>query len=151
MYGTVAGVASYARIWTRGGDFFDASASPLVAPTKPTLSEVENWLDEISGAFDLAMQNQGFSVPVTTAAPNAYKQLTMKVETLVSDLCAYANSMGRLYTDRALERGSMNLVNKEIGDWVLSHITGLANDGVPRTLPAEEFRGGFSVAPQRRT
>ena len=150
-YGTTAGVASYARTWTRGGVFYDASASPLVAPTKPTLTEVTNWLDEISAAFEIALQNEGFAVPVTSVlAPNSYKQLSMKVETLVSDLCAYANGQGRLYTDRALERGSMNLVNKEIQDWVKGHVTGLENDGVPRTLPMSEATGGFSVAPNRQ-
>lgn len=151
MYGTVSGVASYSRTWTRGGSFYNASASPLVAPTKPTLDEVENWLDEVSGAFDLAMQNEGFTVPITSLiAPNAYLQLNMKVNGLVSDLCAYANSMGRLYTDRALDRGSMNLVNKEIQDWVKNNVTGLENDGVPRTLPASAISGGFSVPPNRQ-
>ena len=150
-YGTVEGVASYARTWTRGGQFYDASEYPSVSPTKPTLSEVENWLSEISGAFDLALENEGFVVPVTSAiAPNSYKQLTMKVETLTADLCAYANGLGRLYTDRALERGSLTIGNQEINDWVKNHITGLVNDGVPRSLPQNESRGGFSVSPQRR-
>jgi len=150
-YGDVAGVASYARTWTRGGVFYDASASPLVAPTKPTLTEVTNWLDEISASFDVALQNEGFSTPITSLlAPNVYKMLAMKVETLAADLCFYANGLGRLYTDRALARGSMDLVNKEIVDWVRGHITGLENDGVPRTLPASSITGGFSVAPNRQ-
>lgn len=147
-YGTAAGVASYSRTWTRGGVFYDASAVPLVAPTKPTLTEVNHWLEQVSAMFDTALQNEGFAVPVVAA--NSLNSITMKVETLVSDLAAYANGLGRLYTDRALERGSMNLLNKEIIDWVKGQTTGLENDGVPRTLPASDAVGGFSVSPNRQ-
>ena len=147
-YGTPAGVASYSRTWTRGGVFYDASASPLVAPTKPTLTEVNHWLVQVSAMIDTALQNEGFVVPVT--AVNSNNAITMKVETLVSDLVAYANGLGRLYTDRAFERGSMNLLNKEIIDWVSGQTTGFVNDGVPRTLPTSEFTGGFSTPPNRQ-
>lgn len=147
-YGTSAGVASYSRTWTRGGVFYDASASPLVAPTKPTLTEVNHWLTQVSAMIDTALNNEGFTTPIV--AVNSLNTITMKVETLVSDLVAYANGLGRLYTDRALERGSMNLLNKEIVDWVKGAITGLENDGVPRTLPASDIVGGFSVAPNRQ-
>jgi hypothetical protein len=147
-YGTPSGVASYSRTWTRGGVFYDASANPLVAPTKPTLTEVNHWLVQVSAMFDTALKNEGFATPIT--AVNSLNAITMKVETLVSDLVAYANGLGRLYTDRALERGSMNLLNKEIVDWVKGAITGLENDGVPRTLPASDIVGGFSVAPNRQ-
>ena len=147
-YGTSAGVASYSRTWTRGGVFYDASASPLVAPTKPTLTEVNHWLTQVSAMIDTALNNEGFTTPIV--AVNSLNTITMKVETLVSDLVAYANGLGRLYTDRALERGSMNLLNKEIVDWVKGAITGLENDGVPRTLPASDIVGGFSVTPNRQ-
>ncbi len=148
-YGTAAGVASYARTWTRGGSFYDAEAGPpVVAPTKPTLTEVERWLTQISAMVDTALQNEGFTIPIT--ATNSLNAITMKVETLVSDLVAYANGMGRLYTDSALQRGSMNLLNKEIMDWVKGQATGLENDGVPRTLPSSDAVGGFSVPLNRQ-
>jgi hypothetical protein len=98
--------------------------------------------------MNTAIQNEGFEVPIV--AVNSLNAITMKVETLVSDLVAYANGLGRLYTDRALERGSMNLLNKEIIDWVKGQATGLENDGVPRTLPTSDFVGGFSTAPNRQ-
>lgn len=148
-YGTASGVASYSRTWTRGGVFYDAAAGPpLVAPTKPTLTEVNRWLLQVSAMFDAALNNEGFTTPIV--AVNSLNAITMKVETLVSDLVAYANGLGRLYTDRALERGSMNLLNKEIIDWVKGQIIGLENDGVPRTLPASDLVGGFSVYPNRQ-
>lgn len=147
-YGSPAGVAAYARQWTRGGTFFDAQASPLVAPTKPTLSQVTTWITQISSMFDVSLSNKGFSVPVS--ATNSVNSLTLKVETLVADLCAFANGTGRLYTDRVLERGSMLLVQKEIGEWVESNTTGLENDGVPRTGPSGNYAGGFSVSPNRQ-
>lgn len=148
MYGTASGVASYSRTWTRGGVFYDASAVPLVAPTKPTLTEVNHWLVQVSAMFDTALKNEGFTTPII--ATDSLNAITMKVETLVSDLVAYANSLGRLYTDRALERGSMNLLNKEIIDWVKGQVTAIENDGVPRTLPISDVVGGFSVVPNRQ-
>lgn len=147
-YGTPAGVAAYARQWTRGGTFYNAQVSPAVAPTKPTLTQVTNWIDQISSMFNVSLSNEGFAVPVS--ASDSLKSLTLKVETLVADLCAFANGTGRLYTDRVLERGSMLLVQKEIGEWVKSNATGLENDGVPRTQPAASHAGGFSVSPNRQ-
>lgn len=148
-YGTPAGVASYSGTWTRGGVFYNASSSPtVVAPTKPTYTQVETWLTQLSDMFDTALSNEGFQVPVVaTKSANA---ITMKVETLCADLVAYANGLGRLYTDRAINSGALTLLNKEINDWVHNNLTGLTNDGVPRTLPANDKVGGFSAAPNRQ-
>lgn len=147
-YGSAEGVSVYAKAFTRGGSFFDASVSPLVSPTNPTLTEVNDWLDQVSAMFDVALMNEGFLTPVT--ATNSLMSITLKVETLVSDLCAYANSTGRLYNERTLERGGLSIVNKEVNDWVKANTTGLVNDGVPRTLPDSKKSGGFSTAQQRK-
>lgn len=148
-YGTPAGVAAYSGTWTRGGVFYNASGpSPLVAPTKPTLAQVTTWIDQLSAMFDNALANEGFTTPIT--ATNSVKAITMKVETLAADLVAYANGLGRLYTDRAINSGALTLLNKEINDWVTNNVTGLTNDEVPRTLPSNSKVGGFSAAPNRQ-
>ena len=148
-YGSASGVAKYARVWTRAGVFYDAALN--VSPTRPTLSDVENWIDEVSASFDLALQNEGFDSPVLQAdAPNAYLQLVRKVETLVSDLCFYANNQGRLYTDRSIGAASPSMLDDEILKWVKTRATGLENDGVPRSLGISEYSGGFSVSPNRQ-
>jgi hypothetical protein len=134
-YGTAAKVAALAKAYSRDGVFYDPSASPLVRGTNPTLTEVTNWLDEVSALFDAALANEGFTVPVTVAdAPTAIKTLSLRVCALVADLCAFTNSKGRLFTERVIEIGPMNVINKEINGWVKQNVVGLEALGVPRTV-----------------
>lgn len=147
MYGTANGVAAHAGTWTRGGTFYNASNSPLVAATKPTLAQVNSWLEQISDMFDVALANEGFVVPVT--ATKSANMITLEVERIVADLCDRANGMGRLTADRVLHIGYMKVIGNEIRAWVLERATGLENDGVPRTQAQSEAVGGFSVTPNR--
>lgn len=146
-YGTVQGVAAHAKTWTRGGAFYNASASPLVAATKPSLSEVETWLGQISDMFDRAMSNEGFVTPVT--AVKSVNLMTLEVERIVADLCDRSNNIGRLAQDRVLHIGYMKVLGNEVRAWVLEGATGFENDGVARTEKASQQTGGFSVSPNR--
>lgn len=132
-YGSPAKVAALAKIYTRDGVFYDASMS--VRATNPNLTEVTNWLDEISALFNTALANEGFTVPVTLIdAPEALKTLSLRTCTLVADLCAFANSKGRLFSDRVVEIGPMNVINKEINAWVKDSAIGLSALGVARIV-----------------
>lgn len=146
-YGTAAGVASHAKTWTRGGTFYDASNSPLAAPTKPTLTEVNTWLEQVSNLFERALSNEGFVVPVV--AEKSVSLITLEVERIVADLCDRANGLGRLVQDRVLHVGYMKVIGAEVRAWVQEGITGFENDGVPRTLPSATYTGGFSVTAKR--
>lgn len=146
-YGTTSGVASHAKTWTRGGAFYNASESPLVASTKPTLLEVETWLGQISDMFDRAISNEGFVVPVT--ALKSANLITLEVERIVADLCDRVNGTGRLAQDRVLHIGYMKILATEIKTWVLEGATGFENDGVPRTQAQSQMTGGFSVTANR--
>ena len=150
-YGTPAGVAAHAKTWTRGGSFYDAAdaegETPAVAPTKPTLTEVNTWLEQVSNLFDRALSNEGFVVPVT--ADKSESLITLEVERIVADLCDRVNGIGRLVQDRVLHVGYMKVIGAEVRAWVREGITGFENDGVPRTNPASDISGGFSVTAQR--
>jgi hypothetical protein len=146
-YGTVSGVASHAKTWTRGGAFYDASASPLVAPTKPTYTEVETWLEQVSNLFDRALSNEGFEVPVV--AVKSASLITLEVERIVADLCDRVNGVGRLAQDRVLHIGYMKVLANEVRAWVQEGATGFENDGVPRTQMSSTITGGFSVTANR--
>ncbi len=146
-YGTAAGVAGHAKTWTRGGAFYDASDSPVVAPTKPTLTEVNTWLTQISDLFDRALSNEGFVVPLI--AEKSVNLITLEVERIVGDLCARANGMGRLVSDGVLHIGYMRVIANEIKTWVTEGATGFENDGVPRTNANAAYTGGYSVVAQR--
>jgi hypothetical protein len=146
-YGTTSGVASHAKTWTSGGAFYNASESPLVASTNPTLLEVETWLGQISDMFDRAISNEGFVVPVT--ALKSENLITLEVERIVADLCDRVHGTGRLAQDRVLHIGYMKILATEIKTWVLEGATGFENDGVPRTQAQSQMTGGFSVTANR--
>lgn len=149
-YGSASGVAAHAKTWTRGGSFYDAAVGPpAVAPTKPTLTEVETWLEQVSNLFDRALSNEGFAVPVT--ATKSVSLITLEVERIVADLCDRANGTGRLVQDRVLHIGYMKVIGAEVRAWVQEGITGFENDGVPRTLASADYSGGFSVTAQRES
>src|SRR3990172_4827717 len=52
----------------------------------------------------------------------------------VADLCHAANTAGRFFTDRMLERGKspMQIIRTEMADWVQDHSAGLEAVGVAR-------------------
>jgi hypothetical protein len=148
-YGSVAGTASLAKTWTRGGVFFNASVSPLVSATKPTLAEVTDWLDLVSATFDTALNNYGFTTPVVAA--NSLKTIGLKVNGIVSDLAGYVNSYGRLFTASTLSsRSPWSMIEKEIDDWVKNNVAALIADGVPYTDSVEPGGATFSVPAGRQ-
>jgi hypothetical protein len=147
-YGTASGVAAHAKTWTRGGVFYNAASSPsVVAPTKPTLAEVNNWLTQISYLFDRAISNEGFEVPVV--AEKSVNLITFEVERIVADLCDRVNGLGRLVQDRVLHIGYMKVIGAEVRSWVKEGATGFENDGVPRTQKQDSQAGGFSTSANR--
>ena len=149
-YGTPAGVAAFAQMWTVGGAWVDpATGPPVVEGTNPTLTQVTAWLVEISAMMDLALSNAGFVVPVTVSA--AVGAITPYVQALVADLCHAANSSGRFFTERIIERGMspMIIVQQNINGWVEDNTQGLMNLGVPY-VGSDRPITAFSVPPKRQ-
>jgi hypothetical protein len=135
-YGTAAGVAAYVGVFTASGVFSTA--------TKPTLLQVESWIDQVSALLNTALAKRGFTVPITQAdAVLAAKSL---VEQLTSDLAQAANSSGRFFSERNLERGVSNwaIIRNDISNWVEEYASGLEELGVSRGAPTATeigFRG----------
>lgn len=141
-YGSPSGVAALARAWTDNGSFTDPDA--YTNGTNPSLTQVEDWLEEVSVLADLALASEGFTVPVVQET--AVKALNIMVNALVSDLVHAANSSGRFFTDRLLETGKspMAIINADIQDWVIKKTDGLVAMGVPYTIDVGD-QGAFSV------
>jgi hypothetical protein len=59
-YGSVAEVVTLCRLVMQGQSTFNST-------TRPTLTEVEGIMDRVSGVLNLALANQGFSIPVAQA------------------------------------------------------------------------------------
>lgn len=124
-YGTVAEVAALTSRYTAMGSY--------TIETRPTLAQVEKFIDQMSAILNVALAKAGFSIPITQAdAKAACGQIV--VETSV-DLCHAANSTGRFFTDRALERGisPSKVLRQDINDWVEDNAAGLEILGAHRT------------------
>lgn len=123
-YGTASGVAAYVGVYTSAGSFSTT--------TKPTLAQVESWIDQVSALLNTALAKRGFVVPMTQAdAVLAAKSL---VEQLVSDLAQAANSSGRFFSERNLDRGVSNwaIIRNDISNWVEEYAGGLEQLGASR-------------------
>ncbi len=154
-YGTNADVAGLVRLYTRNGtwvDYVPYSAGPPEVledeGTNPGLTQVNKWLDDVSGLMDTALQNSGFPTPVTQA--DAVKAITLLVTAIVADLCANANSAGRFFSEKVLDSGlsPFAIIPKSINAWIKEYASGLENLGVPRTT--NEELEAFSVPPGKQ-
>lgn len=124
-YGTVAGVVSLVPRYADSGNFTSA--------TRPSLAQVENWINETSAVVNALLADAGFSVPMTQT--DAISLLAGLVESVVAEYADYANRMGRFWSDSAQDRGiSMHKVlNNEISSWINQYAKGLENLGSART------------------
>lgn len=126
-YGSASGVAGYVGVYTASGSFSTA--------TLPTLANVESWIDQVSALLNTALAARGFSVPLTQA--DAVLSAKSLVEQLVSDLAHAANSSGRFFSERFLERGVSHwyAIRSDINSWVEQYASGLEELGEARGAP----------------
>ena len=129
----------------------------LSTTSRPTLAQVETWIDNASATLNVMLAKAGFSIPITQASAKAAVG-QMVVEVAV-DLCHAANSTGRFFTDRALERGvsPMKVLRAEMADWVEAMAPGLELLGASRTYSAlsgiayrDSDNSGDATAPIRQ-
>lgn len=140
-YGTQEQVATMASTWTDDGVWGEYS--------NPTLLEVEEWLDQVSAEFNLALGSHFFVYPIDPAtSPNAYKTASRYVVNLVADLCNFKNSSGRFFTEKLVERGitPMAAIQKDLNSWIELNANGLVADGLEQiSQPSIRDRPGFRV------
>lgn len=124
-YGTVANVCALVPRYGSSGAFTDS--------TRPTLIQVENWINQVSAIVNMILADLGFTVPVTQA--DAVKMLAGLVESAVADYAEYANRAGRFFSDTAAERGLSisKVLRSEITNWLNDNAKGLENLGVSRS------------------
>jgi len=141
MYGTQAQVATMASTWTEDGVWDEYS--------NPTLLEVEEWLEQVSAEFNIALGSHFFVSPIDPiASPNAYKTVSRYVVNLVADLCNFKNSSGRFFTEKAIERGitPMAAIQRDMNNWIKMNADGLLADGVTQVIkPSARSRASFRV------
>lgn len=126
-YGTVAEVAALSRRYTNAGAY-DAN-------TNPSITTVEGWINSTSASVNTVLAKAGFAIPVTQE--DAKLVIAAKVVEGVVDLCHAANSAGRFFTEKALERGTSPLraIHSEMKSWAEDMTAGFAALGVARNTP----------------
>jgi hypothetical protein len=134
-YGTAAGVANYARVYTANGSF--------TASTNPTSTAVGVWLDQVSAMVNASLAGYGFVIPITQA--DVKLTITATVEQLVAELCQAANSAGRFFTEKALASGvsPWKAVRDDVKSWVNANAAGFEQLGAARSSENEELTIGF--------
>ena len=122
-YGSPDDVAALVTRYTKSGVF---DGTP-----RPTLEQLERYIDRISGITNVYLAEKGFTIPVTqTDAKLALDELVTQA---VVELCQVANSAGRFFTDRRLKKQNpLRVIREEIATWIELHDTGLENLGVTR-------------------
>jgi hypothetical protein len=111
------------------------SGSTFTATTRPTLTQVERWIDTASATLNSLLAKAGFRIPISQA--DAKMSCDQIIAEIVTELCHAKNNTGRFFTDRALERGvaPMKVLRQEMADWVEANAVGLANLGATRLIP----------------
>src|ERR1700690_4490222 len=133
-YGTVDEVAAKTA-FSRAGQFYDNAAavpadpnalppvvgSPQVFATKPSLTIVNLWLNEISHQLDLVLSSFWFDVPIDpTVHPDVVSILANEVTSIVGDMVDAANSTGRFFSSEVAASGKsrMAIINDDLTAWV---------------------------------
>jgi hypothetical protein len=132
-YGAATDVAALTKRFTDAGSY--------TTSTTPTLAQVENWIDQISAILNVLLAEQGFSIPITN--PTTVLMLKSFVTTQVADLCNYANSAGRFFSEKGLKTGPWAAIQKDAAEFIAEHASGIEKLGATRTtsgLDALEFR-----------
>ena len=146
-YGSAAGVASLARTWTDNGSFLDED---LYEPgTNPTLTQVEEWLEEVSAFVDIALAGEGFSLPLSHVG--VLKAIGLRVNAMVADLVHLQHNKGRLFADRIQESGTppMPIIERAVLSWVKSRANAFENLGLIRVINLDSTQG-YSIPATRQ-
>lgn len=123
-YGTVAGVASFTPRYSNGAGTFDAS-------TTPTITEVEGWIDQVSGILNTILSDERFSIPVTQA--DAVRMLAIFVNQEVAALVEGSHNAGRFGpTAKNPRAGRFDLIFQDVETFVKRMAGGLEALGASR-------------------
>lgn len=122
MYGDATGVAGLAKIWTDDGEWTDPISGS--SPTNPTLTQVNDWLSEISDIFNTALSSAGFKVPVTES--KSVNAISLIVE-------EYAAKLARAANGEDISTSSIQSLMNDILKWVTLNAGGLEANGADRT------------------
>ena len=123
-YGTPSDVAALARVWTNNGAWVNPVPDYAIRGTNPTMTTVQDWLDNVSAQMNVALGSQFFKTPIDPdESPNTYKAVTQYVVSLVSEMCHQANNIDR-------DVPPEGKIMKDMAAWVQDNADGFGLDSV---------------------
>lgn len=146
-YGEPNDVGSLVPRWVNTSGHFDAT-------TRPTLGQVQGWVNEVSEMLNVILSAYGFTIPVTHS--RALLMLNMFVNQEVAAICEGVNGSGRFGpTGKQVGKaGRFALMTKDVQEFIDAISIGLEQMGVPRTYSLASnigYRGtdedGNDIAP----
>ena len=121
-YGSVAEVEALVKRYTTAGSFDDDS--------HPTVTQVEGFIDKVSGLVNVLLAELGFSIPISQA--DAKLALDLFVIEEAAALCEAANSSGRFFSERGREAGAFKAIQEDIEVFIEAHAGGFERLGATR-------------------
>lgn len=128
-YGSVLGVEALVPRYTSPAGHFDSS-------TRPVLTQVEQWLDQISAILNGYLAQYGFTIPVTNT--DAVNLLAMFVNQEVAAMVEGVNGSGRFgpTTKAPGKRGRFAVITEDAEAYIAANAVGLERLGAERTKDA---------------
>lgn len=125
MYGTSAGVSALTPRYANGiGDFVSAD--------RPTKTQVETFLTQVSNLLDAILSEAGFDTPVTNA--DVVSLLTLFVQDEVAAIVEGINGSGRFGpTAKGPSKSRYQMIFDDIQVFVYDTSTGMERMGASRT------------------
>ena len=126
-YGSAAGVAALAPLYATG------TGQTFTTQTRPTLVQVEAFVDQVSGMVNSILAREGFEVPVAQA--DAKLSLDGFVNLEVAAYVEYANGAGPFVSDGTQLRASTPAMRvlRDAQEFIEANAVGLEALGVTRT------------------
>lgn len=128
-YGSVSEVVALTRRYTDGGSY--------TATTRPTLTEVEKFIDRVSAIVNLILTKHSFTIPISQATCKLV--LDEFVTTQAAQLCHAANGAGP-YAPGSPELNTLNrtpfeILRKEAEGFIASNANAFKDLGAARSQP----------------
>lgn len=122
-YSSVAEVLALTRLYLGGQSTFNST-------TRPTLTEVESFIDDVSGELNLALGNAGFTIPITQNDAKSACDNWVKVKAAAFvEASRPTAAFGKDTNPRASLLAKMNA---SAAAWVKENMKGFAVLGVPQ-------------------
>jgi hypothetical protein len=126
-YGSAAGVASYVPRYGNVSATFDAN-------TRPKLTQVESFIDQISSLVNAILASNGFTIPIDQA--DVVSAITIFVEQEVAAIAEGINGSGRFGpTTKTPAKSRFQIIMEDISAFILEHADGFENLGAERDQP----------------